>query len=456
MDRKRLRSKDQALPNQGNNHQITPQEKAEDIQGIKSIPTIDPYSANHQGILFQDDFWFCLRQSCWFYFNKGLFWGAIFGLTVILSAGCGVALTKIDGVEKRINQVIDRNSSTIRSVSKHDLTHPVNILLLEVAPNDDEIIQFSSAFVGKSKTILLLQFDPQLNKVKVINIPVDSRVKIPGFGWGTIGDANKYGGTPLISQLVVQLLDGITIDRYIRATPSTFRKLMASGKIELNHCNAKIEDCSDRVEQILQQQITADTIRQRLNIPSYLQSFETTLTETRSGLDTNLSVLEIMSVANFVKELEPDNIEVDLISDYTAQNINSQQYKQYKPHIPSIHLTPIKSQSVYKIDSLESDRLFKNRPIAVQNTTDSPELGMRFVDYLRGKNFQDVYLVEHIPLKLDRTKIIIDQSQLARAKHLKNAIGVGKLEPKSYSKQKPLTIQIGEDAHNLPLSNSTH
>ena len=456
MDRESSKSRDQALSNQKDNRNFRPINKLEDVKEIKHIPFTDKSSANHhnnhQITSFQENFWSWLRDSYWSYFNQGIFWGGIIGLISILSASCGVALTKIDIVEKKINQVIDDNFLTVQADSSHKLVHPVNILLLEVKPSDDEIIQFSQAFTGENKTILLLQFEPQLKTVKVINIPVDRFVNIPGFGWGTIGDANKYGGTPLVSKAVAQLFNDVTIDRYIRATPPTFQKLIASGKIALSPCDARIKDCSDYPEKISRQQTTAETIRQRLNIPSYLKSFEQTLTRTQSDLDTNLSLPEVMSVINFVKEVEADNIVVNLASGYaTSQDIDS---PQYDPDFSGVFPTSIKSQSSnYNNGSIKSDRLTKNRPIAVQNTTDSPELGMRFVNYLRGKNFQDVFLVEHIPLKLDSTKIITTKSQLARAKYLKNIIGFGRLEPKSYSQQKPLTIQIGEDARHLPLNN---
>ncbi|MGD1919772.1 MAG: LytR C-terminal domain-containing protein [Pleurocapsa sp.] len=154
-----------------------------------------------------------------------------------------------------------------------------------------------------------------------------------------------------------------------------------------------------------------------------------------------------MSIANFLKKLESDDIQVNLVSGYIAGEEIRLNNQRKTPQ--STFVDPI------LIDPQFSDRSFKIRPVAVQNTTGSPELGMDFINYLRDKNFQDVYLVEHIPLKLDKTQIIVDQSQLARAKHLKNIIGFGKLEPKSYSQQ-PLTIQIGEDARYLLLENPNY
>jgi len=463
MDRERSHRKDKTLSDWEHNERFISREQIKDIQKPMSISITErhltDHRSKHQITSFKTDFWSWSRQSYWFYFGHGLFWGLVIGFTAIFSASCGVALTKIDAVEEAIVQTIKRNSPSQKTSSAHNLTRSVNILLLEVEPSNDEIVKSSQPLVGKNKSTLLLQFDPQFNTAKIINIPEDSRVKIPGFGWGTIADANKYGGTSLVSQMVVQLLDDVEIDRYIRATPKTFDQMIASGKITLNNCHYSTEECDRPSAQISRQQAVVETIRQRLNIPVYFKAFKNTLTKTQSNLDTNLSLPEAMSIANFVKELESDNITVNLVSGYTAGqtiNINNQLNKSQPASLKPTLVKPLERNINQSSNSLSS---LKEYPIAVQNTTDSPELGMRFVSYLRRRNFQDVYLVEHIPLKLNKTKIVINQTQLARAKHLKNILGLGSLEPNfntDNTEKKPLTVQIGEDAHHLPLNNSTY
>ena len=72
---------------------------------------------------------------------------------------------------------------------------------------------------------------------------------------------------------------------------------------------------------------------------------------------------------------------------------------------------------------------------------------------------KNVYLVEHIPLKLNKTKlnktkIIVDRHQLQTAHYLQDVLSfVGGLETKSYQTPKELTSQLGEDAHYLFLDN---
>lgn len=313
------------------NHKIVASQKNKYTQPQVSIEDFEDVEV----ISLRQALWFWLQRSGWSYFVRGLIWGVIVGFTAIVSASGGVVLTKIDAVEKTIAQMIDVDSSLVSAVDEHSLDKPIDILLLEVKPSDDEMLWLSRSFGGQNEIIeestfrenlettlvqnvLILRLNPQLNTTEVINIPVDSRVKIPGYGWGTIADANMYGGTKLVSQMVGQLLNDVTIDGYINATPKTFQKLIASGKIAINDC-VRRQACSRKSEQIRRQQNTIEVIRQRLNIPGYLNSFETTFNDIEPNLNTNLSASEVMSIANFVKELDPQEIEVNLLSNYISR-----------------------------------------------------------------------------------------------------------------------------------------
>lgn len=397
--------------------------------------------------LIMDKLQFYWQHSGQNYFKCGLVWGTVFGFTAILSASCGVALAQIDVVEKAITQTINRHSSIIPKTARSStLDRPVNILLLEVQPDRHEMLKFSQSLQGETTTILLLKFQPHLGLAEVINIPVNSRVKIPGLGWGTIADAHRYGNTPLVSQMVRQLLDGVTIDRYLRATPATFGKLITSGKITLNFCDANLEDCTNPSQKLWRQKIAVETIRQRLNIPTYGKSFASTLIKVKPELDTNLSVPETMAVANYVKELATEQIEVKLVPDYTPGQAIASLSNQSR-HSPRFAFNnKLKQTAASEIPG-------QNITIAVQNTTNSPELALRLIAYLRQQNFRDVYLVEQIPLRLKKTKIITHQSQMATAAYLKQVIGLGRLDSRIESAaEKPLTIQIGEDARHLDLN----
>ncbi len=395
--------------------------------------------------------WFWEKHSQWSYFKRGLFWGGIIGFTAVFSAGCGVALTKIDVVQEAIAQRIEANSNPTESLNQAVLSRPIDLLLIEVEPDTNSMVKFSNTptSIGKTKAIMVLQFNPHHRLAKAINIPTDSRVKIPGFGWGTIADAYRYGGVPLVSQVLSQLIDGVNLNHYLSATSEVFQQLAASGKLTLNNCDSRIAYCSNKAEQISRQEDTFKAIRQQLNIPAYLASFQATVTNIKPRLDTDLSLPELMSIANFVKDLDPENITTSLLPEYVPEKAVAADNR------PSTSES-LKAQSVFTTatsttKSLPSSVL--NFTIAVQNTTNSPELGMKVVNYLRQQNFKNVYLVEHIPLKLKQTQIIVNHSHLRTANYVKNVLDFGRLKPNSKSESQELTIKIGKDANNLSVNN---
>jgi hypothetical protein len=261
-----------------------------------------------------------------------------------------------------------------------------------------------------------------------------------------VEDAYKIGGMDLLSEAVNRLPNDFTVDRYLRTTPEVFQQLIDSGKITLQNCDPRIRDCFDKSAQVIRQQTAFKTIRQSFNIPRYLASFETAIARIEPQLDTNISVSEIISVANFIKELEPDRLNVTLLPGYTPGKTlkNNQQLATSTINLPK----PLSSN---QSSVLARKHPVQNNSVAVQNTTSNPELGRQVVAYLRERNFRHVHLVKHIPLELKQTKIVSNYGQVETANYLKNILGFGNLEAKSTLQQPELVLQLGEDAL-LPIN----
>ena len=120
------------------------------------------------------------------------------------------------------------------------------------------------------------------------------------------------------------------------------------------------------------------------------------------------------------------------------------------PRSNSGDLEPNAVNSLLSIQSTSNqNRVFHNYPITVQNTTDNPQLGMEVVTFLRRNNFRDVRLVQHIPLKLNQTKIVGNYDRLATANYLQDILGFGQLEARPDLSTPELILQIGEDADYL-------
>lgn len=67
---------------------------------------------------------------------------------------------------------------------------------------------------GRTDTMILARLDPHTNQVRLLSIPRDTRVMIPGHGHVKINAANPYGGPEMAVQTVSDFL-GINVDRYM-------------------------------------------------------------------------------------------------------------------------------------------------------------------------------------------------------------------------------------------------
>ena len=86
---------------------------------------------------------------------------------------------------------------------------PVTILLLGVDARDGDAID-----VGvNADVVAVARLDPATGSCRLLNIPRDSRVDLPGYGMSKINHALAVGGIPY-QQLVVENFLGIKIDNY--------------------------------------------------------------------------------------------------------------------------------------------------------------------------------------------------------------------------------------------------
>jgi LCP family protein required for cell wall assembly len=104
-----------------------------------------------------------------------------------------------------------------------NLDRPLTVLVLGVAPEYKYYHQRAPEdFRGLSDVNLLVRFDPATKHISVLSIPRDVFVRIPGYGWHLINQANKFGGPDLARQ-VVSNLTGVEIDGYVAVSVEAIR-----------------------------------------------------------------------------------------------------------------------------------------------------------------------------------------------------------------------------------------
>lgn len=408
-------------------------------------------------------------------------------LTAAISAAIGAITALLAPVEPQIiSRVLDATGLNYQSnaSSGYRLSRPVNILIVGVdrvpaaAPNSRKI------FDGRSDTILLVRLDPRDKLVSLISVPRDTKVAIPGVAFSKIAEANARGGAALTARLTSNILNNITIDRYVRASIGAFRELVdLLGGVEVfvprkmsytdRAQNLQINLApgwqilnGEQAEQfarfrndglgdpgrIQRQQALIQAIRNRLASPSVLVQMPQIVRLMQKYVDTDLNFEEMLTLANFGLQLEGDNLRMVMlpgrssteegdarsywiVDDAGRDRIMAQYFKQGLPDF-----VPERSRSAS--ESVLPARL----KIAVQNASGNPKIAKNVAAFLAKKGFSNVSVVKDWPDKQRQSQIIVQQGDLGGANTLQKVLEGGKIEAASIGEiDSDLTIRVGED-----------
>ncbi len=430
-------------------------------------------------------------------FFRGLFWGATLSLTAAVSAAIGAAITLATPFSANLvplmqqvqlpwqqGKVVKESGS---SLLKYDLSRPVNILVMGIDRVPDAPKGSPEAFAGRSDTMLLLRFDPSDRSVRMLSIPRDSRVEIPEVGYGKINDANVQGGPVLAARVVSKTLNNIAIDRYLRITTDAFQELVdVVGGVEVfvphpmsyrdltQNLDIQLEAGwqtlnGDQAEQfarfrkdqygdigrVQRQQTLLKALQKRIYSPAIIPRIPQAMRILQQYIDTNLSLEEMLALAHFGQGLEKDQIKMVMLpgrfsslEEYDARSywvINeSGRDRIMQEYFGSASNTaPERPLSPYRVR------------LAIQNSSDDPELGKQIVVYFQQHNFTNVYLINETPQVLRETEIVVQQGDLEAAKALQSLLGIGRLEASSTGDlESDLTIRLGLDAKYLLVGES--
>lgn len=77
----------------------------------------------------------------------------------------------------------------------------------------------------RSDTTILCTLDPGTRKISVVSIPRDSRVAIPGHGFGKVNSAYSYGGPALAMQTIRNAFN-VQVDHYVVVNTAAMKKVL--------------------------------------------------------------------------------------------------------------------------------------------------------------------------------------------------------------------------------------
>lgn len=373
-----------------------------------------------------------------------------------------------------------------------ELTRPVNIMILgvKVLTSDldtppEEITDLGyhalvNSFDGLSDTMLMLRFEPSTHKVTLLSIPRDTRTWVEGHGLVKINAANYHGGPALSASSISELLGGVGIDRYVRINVQGIEKLidalggvtvhvpkdmkyqddsqhlyinLKAGTQHLNGSQAlqflryRYDNLGD-IGRIQRQQMFVRAMIEQTLSPATLGRLPKILSIIRSHIDTNLSVEELLALANFAGQTDRSKMQMLLLPGRFSEpeEFDASYWVPYYSSIDALMAEHFdfgyeayEDYSDYEIDPT-------HLAIAIQDTTGQLESVDQLYTWLETQGYYNLYATDSWSDPLNTTRIIAQDGNIENARAIRNVLGFGEVRVESTGNlQSDVTIQLGQD-----------
>lgn len=363
---------------------------------------------------------------------------------------------------------------------RYQVTRPINILVMGIDRVPGAAAGSDDVFSGRTDTLLLLRVDPETQTVNILSIPRDTRIRIPGHGVNKINQANVEGGPELVAQTISANFGSIPVDRYVRVSTGAFKEIVdLVGGVEvlvpkrmvyedhsqglyidlhpglqtLNGDQAEQfarfrKDASGDIGRVQRQQILLKAFRERLQDPTVIPKLPQGIRLLQRYIDTNLSLEELLALANFGLNLEGDNLQMVMLP---GRFSSSREYiASY--WIPDRGASMQIMEDFFQVNSLatladnrDQESLWGQR-IAVQNAASAPHVAADAARYLRQEGFRNVYVIQDWPAVQAQTQIIAQRGNVASAQRLGSLLATGRVVSESTGDlQSDITLRIGND-----------
>ena len=195
--------------------------------------------------------------------------------------------------------------------------------------------------VNRSDSLALAVFDEVDGYVRIVSIPRDSRVRIPGRGLQKINHAYAYGGMDLLKQTVSEFLD-VDIDYFIVLGFQSFPRIIdllggididvekklyyrdrsqkllinipkgpqhMDGKTALEYVRFRNDPLGD-IGRVQRQQKFVSIVLDKLKSPMIIPKIPFLVSETLSAVKTDLTLSEALRLARFANELPSTHVKM--------------------------------------------------------------------------------------------------------------------------------------------------
>ncbi|MGC1394632.1 MAG: LCP family protein [Coleofasciculaceae cyanobacterium] len=427
-----------------------------------------------------------VKQGRWFWLWLGF--SGVAMLSATAGAMLAVSLSSKPLLQSRLTAAEEAVFSKGGSISRSsmrlpELTRPVNILILgcKVIASDLPELNGQAAyeevnsFEGPTDTMLLLRFNPEAQKLKVLSIPRDTQTYIEGHGQEKINAANAIGGPALSAKVTSELLDGVGIDRYIRVNVQGVESLvdalggvtvyvpqdmkyqddsqhlyinLKKGKQHLDGNKAlqflrfRYDKFGD-IGRVQRQQILMRALMEQALNPATVARLPKILSVIQSHIDTNLSVEELVALVGFGAETNRSKIQMLMV----PGQFNGDGRHDVSYWLPDHRR--IQQMVSQHFDQGTADRTAIDPGylrVAIQDSTGKPEAVQSLVSALKKAGYQNILVDDSWREPLRVTRLVAQQGDDSTAKAVGKALGIGEVRVDSTgSLDSDVTIQLGND-----------
>lgn len=429
-----------------------------------------------------------VKHGRWFWLWLGF--SGVAMLSATAGAMLAVSLSSKPLLQSRLTAseeaVFSKGGSISRSSMRlPELTRPVNILILgcKVIASDlppeargkEAAYEEINSFDGPTDTMLLLRFNPEADKLKVLSIPRDTQTYIEGHGTSKINAANAIGGPALSAKVTSELLDGVGIDRYIRVNVQGVESLvdalggvtvyvpqdmkyqddsqhlyinLKKGKQHLNGDKAlqflrfRYDKFGD-IGRVQRQQILMRALMEQALNPATLARLPKILSVIQSHIDTNLSVEELVALVGFGAETNRSKMQMLMV----PGQFNGDGRHDVSYWLPDYRR--IQQMVSQHFDQGTADRTVIDPAyvrVAIQDSTGKPEAVESIVSSLKKAGYENILVDDSWREPLRVTRLVAQQGDDSTAKTLRKSLGFGEVRVDSTgSLESDVTIQLGAD-----------
>lgn len=306
-------------------------------------------------------------------------------------------------------------AETIREKILHDeATGRINILLvgLDEVPGED---------ANRSDSIAFVSIDIDDKVIRMLSLPRDTRVQIPGHGWQKLNHAYAYGGVDLLENTLVnylgvpiqyhvivnyesfpQLVDligGVTINvpkrlRYSDRAGGLFIDIPAGeqhmdGKTALGFVRFRHDALGD-IGRVERQQIFIKAVFEKIKEPGMITRIPDLIRHSIRLVKTNMPIAQSIQLASYMKDLDPSRTVFRTLPGKAAY-ISGISYwlgelSSISEILSEMPLELSESQGENHSDNLSTSEiaLMINVPVDVLNGSGTPGVGKEAASRLQG------------------------------------------------------------------------